>query len=158
MRGTRAILAAIALAAMTGQTMAATSLCVEDAATGFNWENGKWVQSNFITSTYVIRPLSESEKIGDLCRAVVSASIDKRQVCYVRHEVGETPTSGNVSQCTEYPLGSTETSVVRCDKGFAEYQFEPNGEFLLTRTMNTGGDDYRDSLAIAVGKCSVVAP
>lgn len=148
----------LATAVLTMPTLAATSLCVEDAATGFNWENGKWVQSNFFTASYIIRPIAKSETIGRYCREAIAESSDKRQACYARYEVGETPGSSDVTQCTEFPLNGTETNFVRCDKAYAPYNFEPSGEFTLTRINAPRADDYRDSLAIAVGKCSVVAP
>lgn len=164
MRGIKGVAAAVALAAMTGQGLAASYLCIEDAATGFNWENDAWVQSNYFTSTYIVRTVQADEEIGEFCRAMIASEgpqPNQRTACYALHVMGEPVTSANVTLCNEYPPSGKDITLVRCDAAFVPYEFRTNGEFIIKRVnggLNAPVDGGRDSLAIGVGKCSLVTP
>lgn len=177
MRGTRAILAAIALAAMTGQTMAATYLCVEDASTGFNWKDGRWVQTNFYEHQNIVRKHSLSDDIAVRCFNTLARSgrstepvvdlyvetVKSGFGCYSQARIGEEVDDMSVTPCQETYFEDKLRSV-RCEEGlFTKFKFEPAGEFILTRNYSapiTPVDPTRDrdSLLMAVGKCSVISP
>jgi hypothetical protein len=47
--------------------LAFTSLCAEEGATGFNWESGKWVKSNFFPRQHIVRGTTRDEAIASTC-------------------------------------------------------------------------------------------
>lgn len=167
--------AIIALVVMAQPALAATSLCVETSKTGFDWSQGAWTQSNFLTSQIIVRKVEMTDPAAEFCRSVFES--DKlqegivrseysasRNACYLHYDVGTEPsyTSGQV--CVEI-LGEADSVVfVTCSRSrFISFDFEPSGEYLSTRTYaapdsSRTATDERDSLAMAIGKCSIIAP
>ena len=84
--------------------------------------------------------------------------------CFNLSIVGDEKTAFATTLCSViYDEAGTET-VVLCDQSrYPSIQFEPTGEFVLTRLYGVpdrsrGPADHRDSLVLSAGKCSVVAP
>jgi hypothetical protein len=151
--------------------MAAAYLCVEDAITGFNWEGGKWVQRNFRPQQRLIRKHALDDRVAVVCGDDIAQRGLKTEIgpsevlafihgCYSRTEVGAEV--GYADLCREWLVEFGKVTQVACSQYGAEYEFNPAGAYLSTTTFGAlgsyGSDDPRDSLGIAVGRCSTVSP
>ena len=175
MRGIKAILAGIALVAMTGQSMAATSLCVEDIATGLYWEAGSWKSAAFQPEKYIVRPIEVREDLWNACGAeiikrglpeepVVEENFNYYYACYGIAVVGKEMAPQDVWYCRVITSHDGTLWGVSCDDSlFYQLYYKPDGEFQISRTkearVNFGGDaGPRATMTVAAGKCSVVSP
>ena len=149
------------------------SICIEDEGVGFSWRNGAWQQSFFTEMTYVVRKIYPEELRSDEnqsgCPAwgrdpdYVEESFAFVDACYSRGQLGETPYP---SWCREYYEPERDSSwklkSVDCSEAFlgTKITFEPNGPFVYhlvhTDVSSKPENDYKDSLKISHGKCSVV--
>lgn len=149
------------------------SICVEEEGVGFNWRSGAWEQTSFVEDTFVVRKIYPEEIRSDENQQgcfpwgrdpdYVDESAAFVDACYSRGELGTTPYS---DWCREYyepeRNGSWKLKSVDCSKVFlgTKIVFEPNGPFLFhvvhTDVSSKPENDYKDSLKISHGKCSVV--
>jgi hypothetical protein len=141
------------------------SLCIEDAATGFNWTAGKWKQANFkVGDRYIVSKLSaeEAKRIAPVqCASekIAEPFFGMRSVaaCYTIKAFGE-----EVAQyldgetCQESYIDDVLVSV-KCER----LTFLPNGDFIkLPWHANIGRkpkNDYKDSLVLSVGVCNKIS-
>jgi hypothetical protein len=168
----RSYLSAVVVLAAIANPLPAVSaayLCIEDALTGFDWKGGHWVQTNFITSQYLIRKHDPDDPIAATCYAELArdgreiARINEKQThtfgCYSHTEVGAEPSYP--SACREWLDQNGGIALIQCSSVALQYQFMPTGEYFSTRDFGAVGtfsaEDERDSLGIAVGRCSVVS-
>jgi hypothetical protein len=143
------------------------SLCVREKETGFNWKNGDWVQANFSPGKQILvqkidvdaakdkAPLTEN--MFQPCRPEESRDLKvviHTTACYVVKEIGTPTTILNVQMCTERFNYKHALQDVRCE----QVTFQPDGGF-IERPLYVDVDlhppkDYKDSLALAVGRCT----
>jgi len=170
------LFAAVGLEASEGgeRLRSLQQVCIADQATGFNWENGRWVRTQFKEKTYVVskidppKDLAQAENSGRLyeflaCRAVGEEleGDDNHKffnTCLMVHTMGEK--NPRYMGCTEVHRRdeATGTWVVWIACGDSNFYFEPNGNFHLGTIHGFVGakpkDDYKDSLVISVGRCA----
>lgn len=146
-------------------------LCIEDAVTGFDWEGGKWVQKNFLTSQWIVRKYERGDETADTCFQLLmkdgllaepppGSVMLLEYGCYSRSEVGTEP--GFVHRCKENWDGDGTLRLVECTDYLLPYRFIPNAEYISTTTYpaprpNGFEGNERDSISVAVGRCSVVS-
>lgn len=153
--------------------MAATSLCVESASTGFDWTGGQWAQTRFQPEQIIVRPVGLADDLGFLCRATFGAGditteivrteyAATRHSCYLQYGVGTEPTYSDAYVCREVLGEGDKVMRVSCKMNrFQEFEFEPSGEWVSVRAYaapdsSVGPSERRDSMALSVGKCSVI--
>jgi len=142
----------------------ATFFCNGAQATGFNWENGRWVESSFMTRSYVITKIpmpyghssckffveqAEPDAVGD-----TYAFLSR---CYRVKDMNEDG-QGFERACREIYDSSRNLTYVNCNEGLSSIKFDPNGEFIYTMdTMFAENNGSRDSLVMMIGRCSEIS-
>jgi len=170
----RVLGAILMLAALSQPALAETSLCVDSGTTGFDWANGEWQQMNFETGSYLIKEIAPEDPIGLSCYASLFSERLRSETdgpvefgpawsCFGRTDVGTQMDETDVTRCRKFVVADGKNGSVNCTyAGVVEYQFQPTGEIVTTRTyaalLTPSATGSRDSLAISVGKCTVVAP
>lgn len=158
-------MAAALVLALTGPSSAMTVLCVGAAATGFNWRDGVWVKANYLPGQYLIQDVSDDPELSGSCKpAPITTSewgTKTSSRCFNSAEMGEERYSFHTTACRVFHNTADESiESVGCESLFGNYTFAPNGEFVRTQVYADPHEvtqPDRDSLAITVGKCSVVA-
>jgi len=150
--------------------VAAAYLCVEDAVTGFDWEGGRWVQKNFRPQQWLIRKHELDDPVSSACVYQMTEgglNVEWKPgeaqtsvyACYTRTEVGEEV--GYAGPCREWLSKSGEVTQIECEGFVSTYRFTSSGEYVSTTTFgafgNASTEDQRDSLGLAVGRCSIVS-
>ena len=167
MRGTRAIFASIALAAMTGQTMAGGMLCIPQTSTGYSRDGDVWKAGQFDVAPFFIQELDETDEIAGICFRMLRAEgatieVPANEVyglsfsCFARHEVDQTPTLAEVSRCMVVSTLGKITDIT-CD-GFrlSSLSATPGGEFMETPSPLAKSDavDNAGPIVMTLGNCS----
>lgn len=151
-----------------------TAICDEELSTGFNWEEGRWVAVNFKKVRYLARkitsfsPGKQTDGSFVFCTGAGrddNYSGDNFAVipgCYSFEEQGAKPNFGWCDEFYGKENGSWVLALIECPGGLQQaVKFQPNGNF--SRASSLGSieplptDDYKDSFAISVGKCSVIS-
>jgi hypothetical protein len=76
-------------------------------------------------------------------------------------EVGDQPDNLYTAGCNVRHEDDGGIAYASCAGAFMDFRFIPDGEFLVTRLYSMPEDEpdaERDSMAIFVGKCSVIEP
>jgi hypothetical protein len=165
----RGLVLGVALAVMLpAQSFALTVLCAESGSTGFNWREGKWVNSDYNLERYIVQDVTDDPVLGEYCQPTPPTAGDYGVVtgtrCFNQSSVGEVKSVFATTTCRiYYKTDMTTITTAYCEGGYAEIKFEPTGEFVMSRTYAAPDSDktavdQRDSLVLSVGKCSVVAP
>ena len=162
----RAILG-VALAMMLPvQSLAMTVLCIESRGTGFNWRDGDWEPATYKGRQHLIKEVSDDPVLGEFCdrtEPVVGEYGTTSDLCFNIAKVGEEPDNLYTAVCDVRHGDDGAIISASCSGAFVDFRFFPNGEFLLTRIYSTPEAEpdpaaERDSIAMFVGKCSVIAP
>lgn len=150
-------------------------LCISDAGTGFNWQNGAWKQVNFVEYKYIVSKIDYQDSDAKLDTAETRllharCTTPLETQSYTRHanfksfgtclkvqEVGEEYAS--YFACHEYHSNFGETDnwevTISCSRN--TFSMRPNGHFHkghIHDNLADGPDvSYKDSLSIFVGKC-----
>lgn len=145
-----------------------TSLCQEEASTGFNWKNGKWHKTNFSEEKLIIKklPVSQLGQNTPFCNSIsespkrVTDNIWYREGCYnVRNRNDEySPVFSTI--CKEF-YKENKFDSISCDTLFGpKIDFSPNGNFIATKVPvnieSAPKGDQKGSLSISVGFCSSI--
>ena len=141
------------------------SLCIGEQSTGFNWVNGKWKQTNFNSSRYVLEKIDYSSamksknpiEIPISCKAAVATKVNSEltivEACYLYYEFGVKPIIMiNANMCYE----SFENGNIKDIDCTGKVKFKPNGLFVALPSnvsMDITNSNYKDSIAITVGTC-----
>ena len=163
------IVLGVALAlALPAQSFALTVLCVEGGSTGFNWHEGRWVNTQYSLDQYIIQDVSEDTALSAYCESTEPTKTINGWTyadrCFNLSVVGEEKSFVSTMQCRTFYDEADNAASVMCDRsGPTNIKFRPTGEFVLSRTFGVPDvripmPTERDSLVISVGKCSVVAP
>ena len=146
-----------------------TSLCEEAASTGFNWDNGAWVQVNFKPEKYIVRKVSKvPEEAINQCHGepdrVEGPYLRRLEGCYSFAVLGEKP---SYEWCVEWSAGKDNLWTlwfVECNRALS-LKFLPTGPFNFSRwsgvaqfPLNTIVDDdgYQEALKVSHGKCTII--
>lgn len=154
------------------EVSAFASICVEADGTGYNWKEGQWNRVGFAEETFVVRKIPVERQYNsdnpEGCAAFSEPNAievdDYARVagCYRRGKLGAKHFS---SWCSEFytKLDSRwELDSISCfDSMFGEkIAFEPSGPFIwYSVNSNVSAkpkDDYKDSLKVSHGQCSVI--
>lgn len=160
-----AILVAAALILATPvQSFALTLLCVESRGVGFNWSDGDWNPATYKGRQHIIKDVAGDPVLGEFCTAEAPAKGEygiRSKMCLNIEEVGEEPNVMGTAECSVRHNDDGSITTANCPGLWEEFSLVPNGEFQLTQ-LNSYVDPappaQRDSLAIFVGKCSVIEP
>lgn len=173
MRKPVTILAALLL--MAQPTLATTTICAEEISTGFNWENGAWHQANYPERNWIAKEISIDHKLAIVCKAdierdglstepVMDEGFATSYGCFTFSVVGEEPGFGDVQRCLKYMDTSFLVISAECKNDiWMDVMFDLNGEFILNRTAalimsEPDPAGQRDSIVMAIGKCTQVEP
>lgn len=159
-----------------------TAICQEDMASGFSWSGGKWAPARFKSDTklHIKRYSSEqvqasessSSNILERPLSCLNENLDKtfelspvggaerfaRRSCYLVKEFGQKAAPFVDAEVCIETYEKNSIAKVECKS----VHFNPNGLFIRLpwRTaMDVSAspeNDYKDSLSLAVGKCSSV--
>ena len=147
-----------------------TALCVSDQSVGFNWRNNDWKFTHFKPKKYIVqkfemKPLITIPNSGfclqtyetearEPIRSDTSALVSG---CYNYRDMGGKfhPTASKLcyedwrKDKTDWYLDSVECPL---------FKFSPNGHFHLVSLHSNlkPKADYKDSMAVTVGKCSII--
>ena len=178
MKKTYFLLVSIFLVFITNTSFAVTEeddyftvLCEEEQSTGFNWEDGGWVRTKFITSKIIIKKVKWDEKYVFCTEQEIKNRTEYEDLkwvygCYESKRFGEEWSSYPryaVKVCSEWWEEINDEFVlqsVKCDDSPQEINFAPNGYFhksyFHSNLSSKPKDDYKDSLYVSVGKCSTL--
>ena len=155
-------------------------LCIADDGTGFNWRNGGWVQTRFITPKYIVTKVEipaswEQAEADDNEWAYFSCNSNDEEyindtfmaynACLKVQRIGDEWPAYH--QCTEYH-SKMDNGLAKWIVSFAcnrqrtgTFFMKPNGHFHMSIMHGDLApepeDDYKDSLVIYVGKCASIA-
>lgn len=150
-----------------------SSLCISEQSTGFNWEEGEWVKTNFILDKYLIKKIHQDKlssgllwqclgNDGKLIEEMLPFESGKEtrfiKRCYEVKEFDEELSAPEF--CSEYYRnngnGDLKLYEIRCPE--SNIYMRPNGRFTISNTRSIGDDleDYSDSLTISIGHCSTL--
>lgn len=148
-----------------------TSLCIAENSTGYNWRNGKWIQTNFNNEKYLFQKIDYDEKITSpnitdrplLCNKPDVTSIENNgknaivKACYSMREFGAQVNVLLDSQNCYESYKNGELEVIQCSN---LGNFKPDGLFVklpsyisMDLSMNK---EKKDSMTLVVGKCSIL--
>lgn len=144
------------------------SLCIAEQASGFDWNNGKWVHQKFVPKKYILQKIDYeksmlSGKIVDqpvLCKKPSTTNINKEldivTACYVVIEFGKV--AFNVIDAIECHESFSNGNIknISC-KGVGN--FTPNGGFVMlpsSSSLDVSFAKEKDSMAVSVGTCGVL--
>jgi len=141
-----------------------TILCVPEKATGFNWENGDWVATHFklIKRLVVKSPKNYCLSWGEMTTDSFSEDV-YMDVCLNVREFGQTYKRTASRICAEHYIkksGIWETSIYCSDS--PRITLKPDGQYHFSQitddVSDNPKDDYKASMVVEVGKCSMIAP
>jgi hypothetical protein len=146
------------------------SLCKEKHASGYNWENGKWVSVNYGTDEYIIKKIAykdidkvegetfDCKKIDDEINNFDFGKTLHR--CYSVREFGEELMSFHYQMCNEWYFKNKIQSVNCSSMGEKTVTFVPNGLFVrrhIYADVNSNPNkDYKDSMMLSHGVCATI--
>ena len=140
-----------------------TSLCIEDARTGFSWENKGWKQADFIEEKYIVKKKSNTTfcKVKNKDNKFEKDGINFASGCYsyIKHGSNSGVDLDIFNECREVWKYVDDKYVlirVHCDN----IAFNPNGNFMKHHVSGHLEDnprgDYKDPITISHGKCTVL--
>jgi hypothetical protein len=148
-----------------------SSICIEELSTGFNWQNKRWVQTNFKEETYIVSriPVEKYRTLVEARANNVYLCDDKSNEnnkygktefineCYSVTKIGQKPTLLDANMCTEV-WESTRLISVLCNKHSSKLTFQPTGNFIKQPWHSDlrSDEQNKDSLALSVGKCTSI--
>ncbi len=150
-------------------------LCIDDAATGFDWKNKKWVQTNFkISERYIARKIEVEKYLKREDRSknnfllcddprVVDLTENGKQfsgivdACYEIKSMGSQANIFDSRICSEWWKNGLLESV-SCNKHTPQLYFHPDGSFIRYpwHTNISKSAEEKDSLVLSVGTCSTI--
>jgi len=154
-----------------------SSLCIAEQSTGFNWEKGEWVRTNFILNKYLVKKIHQDKlSSGQLWQCLGNDGKRTEEMlpfesgkethlitrCYEVKEFGEELALPEF--CSEYYRnngnGDLKLYEIRCSQ--SNMNMRTNGRFTISNTKSIGDfpwddlEDYSDSLSISIGNCSTL--
>jgi len=150
-------------------------LCIDDDATGYNWRNKKWVQTNFKEgSRYIVKKievekyinrndrgknkilLCNDPKVWDISEngKKFTGSVD---ACYEIKSMGNEANFMDSRMCSEW-WEDGKLDKISCRDHTPQLYFQPDGSFIRFpwHTDVSKLTEKKDSLAISVGSCSII--
>jgi len=155
-----------------------TSLCIAEKSTGFNWKKGQWVEVTFRPEKYLVVKIPlrdwDPNKYKEALLSKEPACLGKylsytqsklkyyggyrRFGCYNIRTFGSKYSIAGSRLCEESWDWSDETVLekVRCESTY----FKPDGNFTRSsihdNLASKPENNYKDSLSLSVGSCSVI--
>jgi hypothetical protein len=158
--------AAVAHAAITSRDTTFTSVCIDEAATAFEWKAGKWVLIPYYPNRYDIRKLAAAATgCADILKAKTDLSATFDNINYGCYRI--TPFAQDTTPpiaCVESwsgPDGDAALDNVTCagDTPYHWVVFQPSGTFQFTQLNPDFSDSppggVKDLLILSVGKCTI---
>ena len=157
------------LAQVTPQTIPPfKSLCIDEEASGLDWENGQWKHTKFFPRKYILEKIDYektiiSKRAADRpfsCSKPNAIKVDDEQfivtACYALKIFGRVSMNLlDADDCKEsFTAGKLES--IFC-KGVG--RFLPNGPFIKlpsSGSLNISKDKEKDSLVVSAGTCGVL--
>jgi hypothetical protein len=162
--------AIILLVSISNPASSQSYVCVEEASSGFDWHEGQWQRSNFTPKQYVISKAREPSAPVEFCFDDLKQNdhpTSRSQTdtngrtfgCYFANEIGQAPSVSHL--CTERGDINGEIQSIDCS-GMQNFKLAPGGEFVFSQTYPAPDipdpTAQRDSLVLAIGKCSTALP
>lgn len=164
----KSIIALLALAA-AGQNAPFLGInwsmvCKGEKATGFNYQNGEWIETTFKPKDWVISRRSDQDcrKNSPLEFGALSETFISRETCLSVKQFGEKDSFLTTARCREYYVQDERKDWSRsmsCDGIFYDFTAEIDGEFLRhSKSTIMRAADQRDSIVVEVGRCALTNP
>ena len=158
--------AAVIAQPVFGNKSGYSAICVEEQATGFNWDNKRWVKANFKGETHIVSriPLEKYKETTDnnflMCSDKEIKSYGKFDYiyeCYSVAKIGTKPTMLDSRTCTEV-WENKQLLYVDCSNHSSKFHFQPAGNFIKQPWHSDlrSDEQYKDSLTLSVGKCTTI--
>lgn len=161
----KAAILGVALAMLLpAQSFGLSLLCVESPGAGFNWANGEWSPATYKGRQHLVKDVAGDPVLAEFCTPEAPAEGEygiRSKMCLNIVEMGEEPDAMGTAECGVRHNDDGSIMSANCPGLWAEFTFVPNGEFQLTQLhsfVEASPPSERDSLAIFVGKCSVIEP
>jgi len=145
-----------------------SAICIEEQATGFNWDNKRWVKSNFKTETHIVSRIAieKYKEAADNNFLMCSdksgqnksfSNYDYVYECYSVVKSGAKPTMLDARMCTEV-WENKKLLYVGCSDHSSKFNFQPAGNFIKQpwHADLRSDEQYKDSLTLSVGKCTPI--
>jgi hypothetical protein len=142
------------------------TLCIGEKSTGFNWHDNEWNFARFKPEKYLVEKLrAERSELTAFCwseakektrHEFAAGALDWG--CYSVREGEQSLGPPNLAHlCLEdwkTLNGSLVLQTVSCE----EIKFKPNGNFNAVQWSGSLAEEsnYKDSLSITVGRCSII--
>jgi hypothetical protein len=159
-----------------------TIFCKETANTGYQWRKGAWKDTGFVENELMVKKISVAEqgalngqeKFFTEARCGNGWMQDSKDTfyppnreyamnigCYYLYPFGEAPNMLDIVECYEtFEAKAKSLQQISCRSERMIFHAAPNGMF---QAANVHGDitkkpknDYKDSIHLSVGKCSVI--
>jgi hypothetical protein len=158
-------------AEITDEKKSFQSICIEEKSTGFSWRQGNWAYSKFEPSKYLavkidLSNLSEDEVALDniACIDVVKSKLrvvgnqGYAPACYNVRLVGDKMRTFENEKCwEEWAVNGDKKSLKQISCKL--FRFMPDGAFHAAHihdSLSPPQKDYKDSLSVSEGQCSVL--
>ena len=145
-----------------------TSLCIEDSASGFNWDGRRWINApsfkadgRYLAEKVDLQKINSDTSLTIIekptgCFApkmsVATNEFYMVEACYLIRKVGRRAYSFDYEMCREYIMDKKLTNI-SCSK----ITFLPNGQFIhLPSLLDISERTEKDSLVLSVGMCSTI--
>ena len=157
-------------------------ICIADLGTGFNWENGAWKSVNFIKPKYLVTKVSYPDTLPQSSEPDVSEEQRIYFSCTLKLEERNESTFEQIkiyNSCLRVQeFGDDRSDYYPCDEVHVQrnegqpwsiaiyfsddnFYMTPSGHFhtgtIHSQLEASPKNDYKDSLAIFVGKCANIA-
>lgn len=138
-----------------------TMVCRSDEATGMNWRNGQWGQTDFVAITRLVVAKRENTCLLEMDPEVREfGSVTFRDVCLNIREIGEPYEAVNSRVCTEVSLTNPTPHVqIQCYNSSTSARFIVDGRYSYSSIAGVLTDpapaEGRDSIFVEVGRCSL---
>ncbi|MGB3844490.1 MAG: hypothetical protein WA940_01355 [Sphingopyxis sp.] len=164
---------AVSLANVPAMPDSYTLLCEGQQSIGFNWRAGKWVETRYSPSRYIVAKIESNN-----CRIIYNGKFQsipnngvmqnfgplyQKSVCLnVRNVEDEySPFLSQPCQETYFLENGKWNKSFACDRAMTSFAGSFDGEFHRasnhTNTAARPENDYKDSLAMEVGKCTKIS-
>ena len=151
------------------------TLCKEKHSSGYNWENGEWIDVNYQLETYIIKKLHYKDiNNNDVCRyginekesiekdVDIESFFDNANVnrCYSIKSFGEEEDYTDFNVCSEHYDKNKLTRIFCRPLLFSEMAFNINGLFVRRHwevdLNKKPKNDYKSSIQTSHGVCGKI--
>jgi hypothetical protein len=144
------------------------SLCIDEQASGLDWENGKWENTKFKPGKYILEKIDYeksiiSEKFLDRpisCTKPIATKLDNENsivtACYVVKKFGKVESNFMAAEDCYESFKNGKIESIYC-KGTGK--FMPNGQFIklpASESLDISSTNIKSSIVVSAGTCGLL--